>query len=60
MSTTIKVHISQIKIGDVILHNGFERTVCNKIIKHCNFMGTTLWGDSYNLGYKLVTKVIIN
>lgn len=60
MYSTIKVHISQIKSGDTILHNEEIKTVCNRIIKRCDFMGITLFGDSYNLGYKLVTKVLIN
>lgn len=54
----IKVHISQIKRGDTVLHNDKMRTVCKTDIKHSSFMGTTLFGDSYNLGYKLVAKIL--
>lgn len=52
-----KVHISTIKIGDTILHDGEVRTVGGNNIKHSGFMGISLFGDSYNLGYKLVTKI---
>ena len=54
-----KVHISTIKQGDVILHNGELVTVSNNFIKRDPFMGLTLYGDSYNLGNKPVIKVII-
>jgi hypothetical protein len=52
-----KVHISTIQPGDVIFHNGADRTLSQKDIKHCPFMGTTVFGDSYHLGYKQVNKV---
>lgn len=52
-----KVHISQIKSGDTILHNGQITTVCKNNIKHDSFMGTTLFGDSYRSGRILVTKI---
>ena len=54
-----KVHISTIKQGDVILHNGELITVSRDYIKRDPFMGLTLYGDSYNLGNKPVIKVII-
>ncbi len=54
---TKQVHISQVRVGDTILHNGEEKTVCGRSLKECKFMGRTLFGDSYSLGYKLVTKV---
>jgi hypothetical protein len=53
-----QVHISQIKSGDAILHNGKVRTVCNRTLKRSEFMGISLFGDSYNLGYKLVSRVV--
>ena len=53
----MKVHISTIKIGDTVLHNGKLRTVCKRVIRRCPFMGISLWGDCYNLGYKPVIKV---
>ena len=52
-----KAHISQIRIGDTILHNNEVKTVSGNNIKHDSFMGKTLFGDSYHLGYKLVTKI---
>lgn len=51
------VHISKIKNGDVILHNGREMTVSSEYIKK-GFSGITIFGDSYNCGYKLVTKIL--
>lgn len=55
--STEKVHIKKIKAGDTILHNDKLVTVCNKDIKQSNFLGRTIFGDSYSLGYKLVVKV---
>jgi len=55
--TTKQVHISQIQIGDTIIHNNDMRTVCKRVLKNSEFMDKTLFGDSYNLGYKKVTKV---
>ena len=57
MDNTTDVHISEIKIGDTILHNGKVRTVCNRTLNYSEFMGTTLFGDSYRIGYKKVTRV---
>ena len=55
-----KIHISQVRIGDAILHNGEVKTVCGQTLKRSEFMGITIFGDSYNLGYKLVTRVHFN
>lgn len=53
-----EVHISCIKSGDTIIHNdGKLTTVCISNIKKDSFMGITLFGDSYKLGYQLVKKV---
>lgn len=54
---TQKVHISSIKIGDTILHNDEIKTVCKRVLKKCDFMGVSLFGDSYNLGHKPVIKI---
>ena len=54
---TKNIHISQIRVGDTILHNGEIKTVSGSNIKKCSFMGISLFGDSYNLGYKLVTRI---
>ena len=53
----IEKHISDIRHGDTIEHNGKLMTVCNSDIKRCDFMGITIFGDSYNLGYKAVKFV---
>lgn len=54
-----EVHISNIRPGDTVMHEGKMRTVCVKDIKTGGFMGTSLFGDSYHSGYKLVERVII-
>lgn len=53
------VHISTIAPGDTIEHNGCLITVCKSDIKTGGFCGTTLFGDSYNMGYRKVAKAII-
>ena len=57
--TEEKIHISMITAGDTILHNDVITTVSGNNIKRCSFMGITLFGDSYSLGYKLVTRINI-
>ena len=52
------VHISTIKWGDTVMHNGDMVTVGKDNIKHGGFMGSSLWGDSYKMGSILVKKVI--
>jgi hypothetical protein len=52
-----EVHISKINIGDTVLHEEKEHTVGKNNLKHCSFMGTTLFGDSYNLGSKPVKRI---
>lgn len=54
---TEEVHISRIKIGDTIIHDGFVKTVCKRVLKYSSFMGSTLYGDSYQLGHKLVKRI---
>lgn len=56
----VEVHKNNIVAGDVIFHNGHERTVCNSNLKSDSFMGLTIFGDSYRLGYKPVLKGIYN
>lgn len=58
MYQIIDVHISQIKPGDTVFHNGELKTVCRNNIKHDRFVGYTLFGDSYRLGSVNVRKVI--
>lgn len=50
----MKVHIKDVKVGDIIFHDGKWRTVGKKDIKEDPFMGRTIFGDSYQLGYKLL------
>lgn len=52
------VHISLIKPGDAILHEGKIITVNKEYIKNDSFMGISLYGDSYKLGYKPVKRLI--
>jgi hypothetical protein len=59
LNPTIKLtHISEIKSGDTIRHNGEMRTVSGTDIKGDSFIGKTLFGDNYNIGYKSVEMVI--
>lgn len=53
------VNIDEIIAGDTVMHNDKMMTVSNSDIKQSSFMGTSLFGDSYNHGHKLVKKVII-
>ena len=55
--TIIQKHISTIKTGDSVIHNGNEMTVNNDNIKS-GFMGTTLFGDSYRMGTIPVQVVV--
>ena len=51
------VDISLINKGDIVLHDGKLISVNKEDIKSCKFMGITLFGDSYSLGYKKVARV---
>ncbi|HBD9982814.1 TPA: hypothetical protein KLH15_003544 [Shigella sonnei] len=54
-----KRHINDIKPGDTVLRDDGELlTVTASDIKHDAFMGRTLFGDSYNLAYNLVTVAV--
>ena len=55
-----EVHISRIRVGDAIIHEGHMRTICNTVLRRDSFMGITLFGDSYHLGYKLVKRVLFS
>lgn len=57
--TTKNVHISTIRAGDTIEHNGVLHTVCKKDIKNDPFMGITVFGDSYRLGHSPVVLASI-
>ncbi len=49
-------HISNIGQGDTVMHGGVMRTVSGTDIKRCEFMGVSIFGDTYQLGTKLVEK----
>jgi len=55
--TKTDTHITDIRSGDTILHYGVLKTVCKCNIKYNSGVGITLFGDSYNLGYKAVAKI---
>lgn len=57
--TIEKTHITTIKPGDTVKHNGELKTVCNSDMARgfMGFMGLTMFGDSYNLGTLPVLKV---
>ena len=50
------VHISTIVAGDVVMHDGFARTVTNKNLGMDALFGVTLFGDSYKAGHLPVMK----
>lgn len=52
------VHISQINVGDVIEHNGEAKTVSGNNLKRSEFMGITIFGDSYKLGSQKVKRLM--
>lgn len=54
----VPTHISLIRSGDTVLHNGEVKTVCSTDIKKDAFMGITIFGDSYRIGYKAVQCVV--
>lgn len=57
--TKKNIHISTIRSGDTIEHNGRLMTVCGKDIKNDPFMGTTIFGDSYRSGHSPVVLACI-
>jgi hypothetical protein len=57
MKRISQVHVSTIRMNDIVIHNGVECTVGKNDIKHNTFMGSVLFGDSHKLGHTLVTKV---
>ena len=50
-------HITDLRIGDTVIHNGIPVTVGKENLKHCKFMGTTLHGDSYRAGILPVIRL---
>lgn len=59
-TTWTPVHISQIRVGDVVMHQGAARTVGRNNLRRDPFMGQLLFGDCYCLGHKPVTLVTFN
>lgn len=55
--STERVHITLIRVGDTIIRDGVEKTVSGTDLKKCRFMGVSIFGDTYNLGYKPVIRV---
>lgn len=56
---TIEVHTDTIKAGDIIkCPDGKLRTVSKNYIKYDSFMGVSIFGGIYNIGYKKVLKVL--
>lgn len=55
--TTEEVHISVIRVGDTIIHDEKMKTISNSSISRIVGMGISLFGDTYSLGHKPVTKV---
>lgn len=54
---TKQIHISQLRAGDTILHRGELKTVCKTDLTESDFMGRSVFGDSYKLGYEPVLLV---
>lgn len=52
-----QVHISKIAVGDTVRHNDEIKTVSGNNIRHDKFIGTSIFGDCYKSGHKLVTKI---
>jgi hypothetical protein len=44
MKTTI-VHMGTLRVGDTVIIDGVMKTIGKNYLKHCPFMGTTLYGD---------------
>ena len=56
---TEAVHVRDIRPGDAIVHGGEVRTVSVNNIKRCPLMGVSIFGDSYHLGHRPVTRVVL-
>lgn len=57
---TESVHISKIRVGDVVNHKGEFKTVTRSNLGSNTFLGDTLFGDSFKGGKELVTRIITN
>ena len=54
----VMVHKNDIVPGDIIMLHGVPETVGKKDIKCSNFMGRTIFGDSFKLGTTKVEKLL--
>jgi len=54
----VSCHISDLRIGDIVLHAGRVVTVGRENLKRDQFIGATLYGDSYRLGRLPVIRLI--
>lgn len=52
-----EIHISLIRAGDTVLHDGVIKTVSPRCITRDSFLGRRLWGDCYRLGTIPVKRV---
>lgn len=60
MGVYIKMtHITDIRPGHTVEHEGNLITVGERFIKRCPFMGVSLYGDTYALGTRLVKRALI-
>jgi len=55
--TTEQVHKDVIRPDDIIVFHGKEVNVGSKDIKEDPFMGRTIFGDSFQIGYQSVTRL---
>jgi len=53
------VDMSTIKGGDTVMIDNKMRTVCNKDIKYCSFMGHSIFGSAFYEGYQKIKRVFI-
>jgi hypothetical protein len=58
--TIVLTHIGDISVGDTVEFNGELKTVSKNDIKYDSFVGRTLFGDCFTLGYQRVRKVVFN
>jgi hypothetical protein len=54
----VLTHINNIEVGDTVEIDGELKTVGKDDIKSDSFLGRTLFGDCFSLGYEPVRKVI--
>lgn len=54
---TRKIHVSLVRVGDTVFHEGRVRTVSARNLTHDTFMGHRLFGDSHVLGRRPVHRI---